>query len=74
MQDTIHIGDGLVLEAHSDGPYILLGREGESIAVRIFVHEVRYLADAMCEMAAGIAEPLTGDGEPGRDSRSGRSR
>jgi hypothetical protein len=30
MQNTIYIRDELVLEAHPEGPYILLRREGES--------------------------------------------
>ncbi len=34
MQDTIHIGDRPVLEAHPDGLYVVLRREGEPGAVR----------------------------------------
>jgi len=67
MQDTIHIGDGLVLEARPDGRYILLRREGEPGAVCIYLNEVRHLADAMCEMAAGIAGHVVGDDESGDD-------
>jgi hypothetical protein len=47
MQRTIYIRDELVLEAHPEGPHILLRREGEPDAVRIYLNEVRYLADAM---------------------------
>ena len=61
MQDTVHIGAGLVLEAHADGLYIVLRREGERVAVRIFLDEVRHLADAMCSMAAEMAGHVAGD-------------
>jgi hypothetical protein len=44
-----------VLETHPDGPYILLRREGGPGAVRIYLTEVRHLADAVCEMAAEMA-------------------
>jgi len=44
MQHTIYIADELVLEAHPDGPYILLRREGQPGAVRVYLNEVRYLA------------------------------
>jgi hypothetical protein len=53
-----------VLEAHPDGPYILLRREGERGSVRICLNEVRYLADAMCWMAAGVAGFVVGGEEP----------
>jgi hypothetical protein len=54
MQYTIYIRDELVLEAHpeSDGPHILLRREGEPGSVRIYLNEVRYLAAAMRMIAA----------------------
>ena len=45
----------VVLEAHPDGPYILLRREGEPGSVRVHLNEVRYLADALCSMAAEMA-------------------
>jgi hypothetical protein len=61
VQKTIYIRDDLMLEAHPDGPYILLQREGEPGAVRIYLNEVRHLADAMCEMAAEIAGLVAGD-------------
>ena len=41
MQDTIYIRDELVLEAHPDGPYILLRREGEPGSVQVRLNEVR---------------------------------
>ena len=52
---TIYIRDELALEAHPDGPYILLRREGEPGTVRVCLNEVRYLADALCSMAAEMA-------------------
>jgi hypothetical protein len=61
MQDIIHIRDELVLEAPPDGPYILLRRDGEPGAVRIYLNEVRYLADAVSKMAAEMAECIVGD-------------
>ncbi|MBN1247495.1 MAG: hypothetical protein JXC32_07535 [Anaerolineae bacterium] len=65
MQHTIYIRDELVLRAHLEGdsPHTLLRREGESGAVRIQVNEVRYLADAMLDMAAQIAGQVVGDDE-----------
>jgi hypothetical protein len=71
MQHTIYIRDELVLEAHPDGPYILPRSEGKPGAVRIFLNEVRHLADAMCEMAARMAGLVAGDEEFGSDSGSG---
>jgi hypothetical protein len=65
MQDTIYIADELVLEAHPDGPYILLRREGEPGSVRVHLHEVRYLADALCSMAAGVVGMIVGDEDSG---------
>jgi hypothetical protein len=65
MQDVIYIREELVLEAHPDGRYILLRREGEPGVVRIYLNEVRHLADAMCAMAAGMAGLLAVDSEPG---------
>ena len=56
-----------MLETHPDGPYILPRREGEPGAVRIYLNEVRYLAEAMCAMAAGIAGLVVGDDESGDD-------
>jgi hypothetical protein len=41
VQHTIHIRDELALEARPAGPYILLRREGELGAVRIYLNEVR---------------------------------
>jgi len=49
-RDTIHIRDELVLEAHPDGLYILLQRESEPDAVRVYPSEARYLADVLCAM------------------------
>jgi hypothetical protein len=63
MQCTIYIRDELVLEAHPEGLYILLRREGEPDTIRVNPNEVRYLADAMCSMAAEIAGYLVGDDE-----------
>jgi hypothetical protein len=60
-QDTIHIRDELVLVAHPDGRHILLRREGEPGAVRIYLDEVRYLADAVCAMAAEMGGSVVGD-------------
>ena len=58
MQHTIYIRDELILEANFDteAPHILLKRAGEP-------DEVRYLADALCAMAAGMAGFLAGDEE-----------
>ena len=53
-----------MLEAHPDGPYILLRREGEPGAVRIYLNEVRYLADAMCAMAGEVAGLVAESHEP----------
>jgi hypothetical protein len=64
MQDIIYIADELVLEAHPDGPYILLRREGEPGDVRVYLNEVRYLADALCSMAAGMVGAIVGDEDP----------
>ena len=60
---VIHIRDELVLEAHPDPdkPCILLRREGEPEAVRVYLNEVRYLADALCSMAADMAGMIAGD-------------
>jgi hypothetical protein len=63
VKDTIYIRDELVLEAHPEGPYILIRREGEPGSVHVNLNEVRYLADAMCSMAAEIAGYLVGDDE-----------
>ncbi len=60
MEDIIHVGHGLVLEACPDGPHILLRREGEPGAVRIFLNEVRYLADAMCARAESFCARTSG--------------
>jgi hypothetical protein len=65
MQPTIYTRDELVLEAHPDGPYILLRREGESSSVRVHLKQVRYLADVLCAMAAEVAGCLAGDEESG---------
>jgi hypothetical protein len=56
MQDTIYIRDELVLEAHPDpdNPHILLRRKGELGDVRVYLNEVRYLADAVWAFAATI--------------------
>ena len=70
MQDTVHIGDGVVLEAHPDGLHILLRREGEPGAVCIHLNEVRHLVDAICSMAAEMAGHVAGDEEPGRNANS----
>jgi hypothetical protein len=61
VQRTIYIRDELVLEAHPDGSYILLRREGEPGSVCIYLNEVRYLADAMCAIVAEIAGLVAGD-------------
>ena len=58
MKDTIYIRDELVLEAHPDGPYILLRREGEPGSVQVRLNEVRYLIEALCSMAADVAETV----------------
>jgi len=49
------------LEAHPEGLYILLRRDGEPASVRVYLNEVRYLADALCSMAAGMAGHVVGD-------------
>ena len=51
-----------MLKAHpeSDNSHILLRREGESGVVRVYLNEVRYLADAMLDMAAQIAGHAVG--------------
>jgi hypothetical protein len=67
VQDIIYIADELVLEAHPEGPYILLRREGEPGSVRVYLNEVRYLADALCLMAAGVVGAIVGDDEPSGD-------
>lgn len=54
-----------MLEAHPEGPYILLRREGEPGSVRVYLKEVRYLADAVCAMAAQTAGLAAGDDESG---------
>ena len=54
MQDTIYIRDELVLEARSDGPCILLGREGEPGSVQVRLNEVRCLIEALCSMAGVV--------------------
>ena len=66
MQDIICIRDELILEARPRGDcsHILLRREGEPGAVRVHLNEVRYLADAMCQLAAGMARSVAGEGEP----------
>jgi hypothetical protein len=74
VRDTIYIRDELVLEAHPEGPYIVLRREGEPSAVRIYLNELRHLADAMCSMATEVAGLVVGEEEPSGDSSSGRSR
>jgi hypothetical protein len=63
MQHTIYIADELVLEAHPDGPHILLRREGEPGSVRVYLHKVRYLADALCSMTGEMAGVIVGDGD-----------
>ena len=55
MQPIIYIRGELVLEAHPDGPYILLRREGELGSVRVHLNEVRYLADVLWSMTAEVA-------------------
>ena len=66
MPNTIYIRDELVLEAglDADGPHILLRREGEPGTVRVYLNEVRYLADALCSMAADTAGAAAGDRNP----------
>jgi hypothetical protein len=61
VKDTIQIRDELVLEAHSEERCVLICREGESDAVRVYLDEVRYLAEAMCSMAAEMAGHVVGD-------------
>jgi hypothetical protein len=65
MQDTIYIRDELVLEAQRepDGPHILLRRLDEPGTVCAYLNEVRYMADAMCSMAADVAGMIAGDDE-----------
>jgi hypothetical protein len=53
VQKAIYIRDDLMLEAHPDGRHIMLRREGEPGAVRIYLNEVRYLAEGLLEMASG---------------------
>jgi hypothetical protein len=67
MEHTVYIRDELVLEAHPDGAYVILRREGEPGSVRIYPNEVRHLADALCSMAAESAGPVAGDDETGDD-------
>lgn len=55
VQGTICVRDELVLEAHPDRRYILLRREGEPGAVRVYLNEARYLVDVMCKMAGLVA-------------------
>jgi hypothetical protein len=57
MQQAIYIRDELALEAHLDGdqPHIPIRQEGELDAVKVYLDEVRYLADARCPMAAEMA-------------------
>jgi len=70
VQQTIYTRDELVLEARPEGRYILLRREGEHGSVRVYLNEVRYLADAVCTMAAEMAgsvvdgKAITGDRNP----------
>jgi hypothetical protein len=61
MQHAIYSADELVLEAHPEGPYIFLRREGEVGEVRVYLNEMRYLADALCSMAAGVAGVMVGN-------------
>ena len=63
MQHTIYIRDELVLDAHPEGdrPHVLVRREGEPGSVCAHLNEVRYLADAMCSMAAEMAGHIAGD-------------
>lgn len=42
-----------------------LRREGEPGTVRVRLNEVRYLAEAMCSMAAEVAGMITGDDDVG---------
>jgi hypothetical protein len=44
-------------------PHIRLRREGKPGAVPVYLNEVRYLADAMLDMAAQIAGHVVGDDE-----------
>ena len=60
MQHVIYIRDELILEA--DAPHILLRRVDEPNTIRICLNEVRYLADALCSMAAEMAGRVVGDG------------
>jgi hypothetical protein len=50
-----------------------LRREGEPGTVRVRLNEVRYLAEAMCSMAAETAGFVVGDEESGGDSNSQRT-
>ena len=59
MQPLIHIRDDLVLDA--DEPHILLRREGEPSAVRVYLDDVRYLISALGSMAAERAGLMVGD-------------
>lgn len=61
LQRTIYIRDELMLEAHSDEKHILLRREGEPGSVRVYLNEVRCLADAPCSIAAEMARFVVGD-------------
>jgi hypothetical protein len=65
MQRVVYIRDELVLKAHPevDGPHIPLRREGKPDLVRTQLNEVRYLVDAMVDVAAQIAGHVVGDDE-----------
>jgi len=49
---------------HPAAPYVLLRRE-DVRTIRIYLNEVRYLAEAMCSMAAEVAGMITGDDDVG---------
>jgi hypothetical protein len=49
-----------IIEAHSGAPHILLRSAGEPDTVRVYLNEVRYLADALYSMVAEIGR--AGDG------------
>jgi hypothetical protein len=63
VKDTIYIRDELVLEAHPEGPHIVIRREEEPGSVRVYLNEVRYMADVLCSMAAEMAGYRIGDDE-----------
>jgi hypothetical protein len=69
MQRTIYIRDEPAVEAHPEERHILIRREGEPDSVRVYLNEVRYLADALYTMAAEMVGYLSGDKDVGGESQ-----